>query len=85
MVRMKCYLKNGSNNIGKGISSSKISAANLVKHIRGQHKIDADKLLKDIESLQPISASRGLLGKFVTIKPKTGGSGPKRRHYHKCC
>ena len=46
MVRMKCNLKNCSNNNGKGISSSKISAANLVKHIRGQHKIDADKILK---------------------------------------
>ena len=30
------------------IPSSKISAANLVKHLRGQHKIDADKILKDI-------------------------------------
>ena len=31
MVRMKCNLKNCSNNNEKGISSSKISAANLKK------------------------------------------------------
>ena len=38
---------------GKGISSSKIIAANLVKHIRGQHKLLADQILRGIEFQSP--------------------------------
>ena len=76
MVRMKCNIKNCSNNNGKGISSSKISAANLVKHIRGQHRLVSDKILKDIESqsqcLQQKSSGSGPMERFLTFKPKTG-------------
>ena len=79
--KLRCCIEpRCNNNKGKGISSTPISASNLLKHIKSSHRMQLDKITKTISEAEAASSSmQPTLKMFTSTKSAKTGSVVKQK------